>query len=291
MSELKKNLGAGLLLNPQHLDSLLEPDTGVEWVELTSEHLLGIKANRYRPRVTTRIEQLLSMYPVSLHGLELSIGSADPTDAQYLKNLRELETIIQPKIISDHMVWTGAFGYHAHELIPFPYTEETLDHVSQKVSHVQDVLKRQFVLENPPSSILFEHSTFSEAEFMNALADRTGCGLLIDVCNLYVTTTNNELSAKSFLDTIKPEHVQQYHLAGYQVDTKNGNFLYDTHDRAIPQPVWDLFATALDKIGARTTNVEWIGDVNFGDLNEECQKIKAVLRNIERKQKLGTRAA
>lgn len=281
MSEQQKSLGAGLLLNPQHLDFLLEPKTGVEWVELTSEHLLGIKANRYRPRITTRIEKLLSMYPVTLHGLELSIGSADPVDEQYLKNLRELEKIVQPKIISDHMVWTGAFGYHAHELIPFPYTDETLEHVSQKVSQVQDYLGRQFVLENPPSSILYEHSTFSEADFMNTLADKTGCGLLIDICNLFVTTSNNDLSANAFIDTIRPEHVQQYHLAGYAVDTNHGNFLYDTHDRAVPQTVWDLYATALEKIGPRTSNIEWIGDVNFGDLNEECQKIKAALRNFK----------
>lgn len=271
-----KYLGSGTLMNFDQISSILQTKSGIDWVEITSEHLLGSHTNGFRPLITKDIEALISRFPTSLHGLELSIGSVDPLDMSYLRSLKELAAIVQPEIMSDHLVWTGAAGFHAHELLPFPYTKEALTHVCERISRVQDFLGRQFLLENPPSALRFKHAEFSDAEFMNEMARKTGCGLLIDINNLFVSSENNEFSSHNFLNDLKPQFVGQFHLAGFHVVPKTG-FLLDTHSAPVAEDVWKLYEYAIQRMGPRTTNVEWLGQVAFKDLYEHCKKARSIL--------------
>jgi uncharacterized protein len=270
---------SGCLLHFEHLDEILETAPPLGWFEITSEQLLGSAINDYKPRISKRLERLLSHYPVTLHGLELSIGSVDDLDRRYLRNLRELAEIVQPFRMSDHMVWTGAYGYRAHELLPLPYTQETLDHLCDRVSAVQDFLGRPFVLENPPAAFLYEHSEIPEWEFMNLLVKRTGCGILLDVSNLFVSCRNNGRSADEWLHGIDAAAVQQYHLAGYNVDA-NG-FLLDTHAAPVTSEVWALFARAVELVGPRCVNIEWDASTPaFEVLHDHAREAEAITTRI-----------
>jgi uncharacterized protein (UPF0276 family) len=193
-----------------------------------------------------------------MHGVSLSIGSTAPLDRDYLCAVRELAARIEPAWISDHLCWTGVSGTNLHDLMPLPYTEEALEHVSARVREVQDFLGRRLVLENVSSYVTYTQSALTEWQFLTALAEAADCLLLFDVNNVYVSSVNHEFDARTFVDGVPRERVQQIHLAGHQ---NHGAYLIDTHDHPVIDPVWELYEHAMARFGAVTTTIERDADI------------------------------
>lgn len=258
-------LGFGLGLRPDHYQSVLADRPAIDWFEVLTENYLvpGGKPLHY----LTRIREL---YPLVMHGVSLSIGSSAPLDAGYLRQLKALAARIEPAWISDHLCWTGTGGANLHDLLPLPYTEEALRHVVGRVQHVQDTLGRRLVLENVSSYVSFRDSELSEWDFLRAVAERADCLILLDVNNVYVSSVNHEFDARAYLDAIPVERVQQIHLAGHQ---DHGDYLVDTHDHPVPDPVWDLYAAAVRRFGNVSTMIE--RDANIPPLGELLAELDA----------------
>jgi hypothetical protein len=201
-------------------------------------------------RNLTRIRE---QYPVVMHGVSMSIGSMEPLDRDYLKQLKTLAERIEPAWISDHLCWTGVAGKNLHDLLPLPYTDEALAHVVGRVRTVQDILGRRILLENVSSYVSFRDSRMTEWEFLRAVAEEADCLILLDVNNIYVSSVNHEFDPWAYLNAIPVERVQQMHLAGHQ---NHGNYLIDTHDHPVPDPVWDLYAAAIRRFGRVSTMIE-----------------------------------
>ena len=203
-------LGLGLGLRNVHFEHILQHWPDVDWFEAISENFMDSGG---RPRHVIR--QVANRYPVVLHGVSLSIGSTDPLNLDYLARLRALAAEVQPQWVSDHLCWTGVMGLNSHDLLPVPLTEETLAHIVPRVHKVQEVLGRPLILENPSTYVSFRDNAMSEPEFLRALADQTGCGLLLDVNNVYVTCFNAGADTAAYLDAFPWDHVVQMHLAGH----------------------------------------------------------------------------
>jgi uncharacterized protein (UPF0276 family) len=187
----------------------------------------------------------------------MSIGSADGLDADYLRRLRALADAIDPLFVSDHLSWSRIEGFNSHDLLPLPYTGEALDTVCANVAHAQEVLGRAMLIENPSSYIAFA-GEMSEWEFLDALCARTGCGLLLDVNNIFVSASNHGFDPIAYLDGIPAARVRQIHLAGH---SQGETLLIDTHDKPVPHPVWSLYAAALDRLGPVATMIERDDDI------------------------------
>lgn len=242
------NLGFGLGLRTGHYEEILRLKPKVDWLEVLSENYLmpGGRPLHY-------LDRICAEYPCVMHGVSLSIGGADPIDWNYLRQLKALADRIQPHWISDHLCWTGVAGINTHDLLPLPYTEETLKHVAGRVRQVQDFLGRRILLENVSSYISYKESTFTEWEFLSALAREADCLLLLDVNNVYVSAYNHHFDVEEFLRGVPLERVQQIHLAGH---SNCGEYIIDTHDAEIIDPVWDLYAKAIDYLGPVSTMIE-----------------------------------
>jgi len=266
-------LGFGLGLRPSHYEEILDdpkgPSSRVDWFEIISENYLvpGGKPLHYLDRVRER-------FPLVMHGVSLSIGSVDPLDLGYLKDLKALAERIEPEWISDHLCWTGIQGVNTHDLLPLPYTEESLAHVIDRVGRVQDFLGRQILLENPSSYVGFADSTIPESEFLAEIALRADCLLLLDVNNIYVSAFNHEFDAHDYLAAVPAERVRQIHLAGH---CNEGSHIVDTHDRAVIDPVWSLYADALRLLGPVPTMIERDADIPpLAELVSELDHARAV---------------
>jgi len=247
------SLGFGLGLRPVHYEALLGPHLGsVAWLEVLTENYLvpGGRPLHY-------LERLRPHYPFALHGVSLSIGGTDPLDMEYLRAVRALARRFQPAWISDHLCWTGVDGLQLHDLMPLPYTEEALQHVVERVIRVQDVFGQRLLLENVSSYVSYTHSTLSEWEFLAEVARRADCLLLLDLNNIYVSSVNHGFDAQAYLDGVPAERIQQFHLAGH---SRHGDgqaeFLIDTHDAPVAEPVWQLYATAVRRFGPVSTMIE-----------------------------------
>ena len=242
-------LGLGLGLRSLHFDAILTGAPQDLWFEAISENFMDSGG---RPRAILRA--VAERYPVVLHGVSLSIGSTDPLDRAYLASLKRLADELRPAWVSDHLCWTGVNGHNSHDLLPMPLTEESLAHVAARVVQVQDMLERPLILENPSSYARFRESTMAEPVFLRALAEQTGCGLLLDVNNVYVSCFNAGTDPLAYLDAFPWRSVVQMHLAGHQ---DYGSHLIDTHDRAVRPEVWELFRIAWAKTGGAATLLEW----------------------------------
>ncbi len=257
-------LGFGLGLRTEHYNAILESKPNVDWFEALSENYMipGGKPLHYLDRIREN-------YPVVLHGVSLSIGSTTPFDADYLRDLKKLADRIQPAWISDHLCWTGVHGQNIHDLLPLPYTEETAKHVAERVGIVQDYLGRRILLENVSSYASYVDSTMTEWEFITEIAEKADCLLLLDVNNIYVSSYNHQFDAKAFIDGVPKNRVQQTHLAGHQ---NNGDYIIDTHDAPVINPVWDLYEYAISRFGAISTMIERDDHIpELGVLVEELQ--------------------
>ena len=258
-------LGLGLGLRNQHFEEILSNRPAVDWFEAISENFMDSGG---RPRAVIRA--IAERYPVVLHGVSLSIGSTDPLNRDYLARLKRLADEIRPAWISDHLCWTGVGGFNSHDLLPMPLTEESLVHVIERVHRVQDVLERPLILENPSTYVRFRQSTLEEPEFLRRLADATGCGLLLDVNNVFVSCFNTGADPVAYLEAFPCERVVQMHLAGHQ---QHGSHIIDTHDRPVRAEVWELFRLAWARTGGASTLLEWDGDIpGFAECHAELLK-------------------
>jgi hypothetical protein len=241
-------LGFGLGLRPTHYETILNDQPAVDWFEIISENYLvpGGRPLHYLDRIRER-------YPMVMHGVSLSIGTQDPLNREYLQQLRALADRIEPAWISDHLCWTGAHGLNAHDLLPLPYTEEALKHVAARVSEVQDFLGRRILLENVSSYVSYPESEMSEWEFLRELAIRADCLILLDINNIYVSSVNHEFDPQAYLNAIPPERVWQFHLAGHR---NHGDYIIDTHDEPVIDPVWELYEAAIRRFGRVSTMIE-----------------------------------
>jgi len=241
-------LGFGLGLRVDHYEEILRDAPAVDWFEALTENYLvpGGKPLHYLTRVRER-------YPLALHGVSLSIGSTAPLDRGYLEQLKALAARIEPAWVSDHLCWTGVASRNTHDLLPLPYTEEALRHIIARVRTVQDILGRRILLENVSSYVAFRDSALSEWQFLAEVARGADCLLLLDVNNIYVSSVNHEFDPHEYLAGIPPERVQQIHLAGHE---NHGDYLIDTHDHPVPDPVWQLYAAALARLGPVATMIE-----------------------------------
>lgn len=267
------NLGLGVGLRNQHFAYLMRNDPQVDWFEIISENFID---NFGFARHV--LERMASIRPIVMHGVSMSIGSTDPLDWEYLKSLKTLAEFVQPKWISDHLCWTGVANVNTHDLLPLPLTEESLSHVIERVEQVQDFLQRPLVLENPSTYLEFKESTITEWDFLSELARQTGCGLLLDVNNVYVSSHNHGFDPEHYIRNLPHASVVQIHIAG---PTDCGQYLVDTHDQPVPAKVWRLYKLAQELTGGVSTLLEWDANIpDFPDLVLELKKAEAVVQGM-----------
>jgi len=250
--------GFGLGLRPPHYQDFLAREVPVDFVEIISENFM---VNGGRP--LTVIDAIRERHPVAMHGVSMSIGSADGLKLEYLQRLKLLADRVRPFWVSDHLCWTGVEGFNSHDLLPLPYTEETLDLVCTNIAFAQNVLERPLLIENPSSYLTFADDEFTEWNFLAELCARTGCFLLLDVNNIYVSGTNHGFDPLAYLAGIPVERVRQIHLAGHSQGRER---LIDTHDQPVPGPVWALYRAACRRFGTVPTMIE--RDDNIPPLDE-----------------------
>jgi hypothetical protein len=267
--------GFGLGLRRPHYRDFMEGDIPVDFVEVISENFM---VDGGRPLAT--LDAVRKKHPVALHGVSMSIGRVDGLDADYLARLKRLAERIEPLFVSDHLCWTGIDGHNTHDLLPLPYTEEALEVVCRNIGQAQDTLGRPMLFENPSSYVSFPDSALAEWEFLAEMARRTGCYLLLDVNNIHVSAVNHGFDADAFLAGIPADRVRQIHLAGYTP----GEILIDTHDRAVCDEVWDLYARAVARFGHAATMIERDDNIPpLADLLAELGRARTIAARAERR--------
>ena len=244
--------GFGLGLRPPHYASLLEGDAGaVDWLEIVSENFMVAGG-----RPLAMLDRFAERWPLAMHGVSLNIGGSDPLDGEYLQALSKLARRVRPALISDHLCWTRHQGVQFHDLLPLPQDEASLHHVAMRVHQVQDAFGTQLVLENVSSYLRYAGDTLGEAEFLSALVAETGCGLLLDVNNVYVNAHNHGIDPIDFFNALPAPAVKQIHLAGHSADALGSGLLIDTHDAPVCDAVWALYGQAMRHFGQVPTMIE-----------------------------------
>lgn len=262
-----KRIGFGMGLRPSHYPFIFENKPALDWFEIISENFMDTGGRPVR-----MLEKILEDYPVVMHGVSLSIGTVDPLNSEYLQKLKNLAAWVNPPWISDHLCWTGVAHKNTHDLLPVPYTEEALKNIVSRIKQVQDVLGRPIVLENPSTYLEFTSSTMSEWEFIARMAEESGCGLLLDVNNVYVSCYNHRWDPKTYIDALPLHRVAQIHLAGH---TNKGTHIIDTHDDHVIDEVWALYRYVIAKAGPISTMVEWDDKIpEFPVVMEEVAKAR-----------------
>jgi len=244
---------AGIGLRSPHHRQVLEAPPDVGWLEVHSENFFAAGGEPLRV-----LEAVRARYPVSLHGVGLSLGSADELSRRHLQKLKALAERIEPAAISEHLCWSSIYGRFLNDLLPLPYTREALDTICERVSRTQDFLGRAIMIENVSSYLRFAGAEIPEWEFVAAVARRTGCGILLDVNNIYVSARNHGFDPQAYLAAIPIDRVWEIHLAGYE---EEDGLLVDTHSRPVYEPVWQLYANALGRFGPVATLIEWDNDI------------------------------
>jgi uncharacterized protein len=242
-------LGFGVGLRRPHYLHILDEHPPMDWFEVISENFM-VKGGR----PLEVIEGVRSHYPIVMHGVSLSIGSADPLNASYLKDLARTVRRFEPAWVSDHLCWTGVGGRNLHDLMPLPYTEETVRHVAARIRQVQDVLQRTILIENVSSYMAFTSSRLTEWEFLSAVTAEADCAILLDINNIFVNAFNHRFDPLRYIDSVPAERVVQFHLAGH---SDHGTYLLDTHDHPIRPEVWALYEHAVRRFGRFPTLIEW----------------------------------
>lgn len=262
------DLGFGIGLRSVHFTHILEHRPPVDWFEALSENYMDTGG---RPLYV--LDFVAERYPVALHGVSLSIGGTDPLNFEYLRKLKALAGRTRARWISDHLCWTGVSGLNVHDLLPMPYTDESLRHTAGRVRIVQDFLEQPIILENPSTYLEFGHSTWTEWEFLAALAERADCGILLDVNNVYVSAFNHGFDPRVYLDAIPPDRVVQNHLAGH---TNKGTHILDTHSDHVIDTVWELYGYHSRQTGGASTLLEWDESIpGFDTVHAEALKARS----------------
>jgi uncharacterized protein (UPF0276 family) len=268
------DLGCGTGLHREHYETVLEERPPVRWFELISENFM---AQGGRPRQV--LDRVRADYPVALHGVSASFGSAEPLDAAYLDLLADLVRRVEPVIVSDHLCWTRLGAHNSHDLLPLPFTEESVSVAASKIRTMQDRLGRRILVENVSTYLRFSNSTLTEWEYVVAVAEEADCGLLLDINNVYVNARNHGFAAEDYLAALPVERVQQFHLAGHD---DCGDQVIDTHDRPIAGEVWDLFRAAVRRFGPLPTIIE---------RDEDIPPLNALLKEVDQAQEVLDAAA
>lgn len=273
---------AGVGLKVTHYDQILDEKPDVGWFEIHAENFMGAGGPPHR-----YLEAIRKNYPISLHGVGLSIGAAQALDQEHLTRLKALNDRYQPGLFSEHLAWSTHDDFFFNDLLPVPYTEETLQRCSDHIDQVQEYLGRQMLLENPSTYVTFRASSMSELEFLQRLSKRTGCGLLLDVNNVFVSATNHGYAPEDYIDAFPMERVGEIHLGGHAEDRDDAGalLLIDAHDRAVADPVWTLFERAIGHRGLIPTLIEWDNELpSWQRLFAEAQTADRLLSEIPRER-------
>lgn len=268
-------LGAGAGLKPEHQRHILDARPDVGWFEVHAENYMGAGGPPHH-----FLERVRALYPLSVHGVGLSIGSAGGMAPGHLARLKAVVDRYQPFLVSEHLAWSTHDGVFMNDLLPLPYTEAALSLVTRHVDEVQTVLGRRILIENPSTYLRFDREEMPETDFLRTLARRTGCGLLLDINNVVVSAANHDFDPHAYLDSFPHEHVGEIHLAGHTVLGCDGETLrIDTHDRAVSPEVWSLFSDVIARRGAHPTLIEWDSDVPaWPVLESEVRQARSILR-------------
>lgn len=259
------DLGIGIGLRTAHYATVLEEKPAVDFFEILSENYMHTGGRPLRV-----LDEVAAHYPVVMHGVSMNIGSTDPLDREYLNELRALQRRCGARWISDHICWTGVDGKNLHDLLPLPYSKAALAHLVERVNAVQDILEQPLVLENPSTYLQFAGADFTEVEFLQELTAATGCGLLMDVNNVFVCAENHGFDATAYLRAVPWDHVVYFHLAGHSVLETHR---LDTHDGPVCDEVWELYGLAHELSGGRSTLLEWDAHIpSFDEVHAEAQK-------------------
>ena len=266
---------AGIGLRAQHTVEFIETRPVLDWVEVHSENYFG---QGIPLEYLVRVRQ---NYAISLHGVGLSVGSTDPLNPEHIAELRQLIAIVEPGLVSEHLSWSSVEGDFLNDLLPLPYTEEALAHVSSRVTEIQERLAHPILIENISSYLTFTASHIPEWEFLAELARRAGCGILLDVNNIFVNASNHGFDANTYLNGIPVESVKEIHLAGFtRKRFEDGEILIDSHNRPVVPEVWRLYASAIARFGPTPTLIEWDSDLPpLNTLLTEAHKAQTLLEH------------
>lgn len=240
---MKNKHCVGIGLRSKHYPNVLRGEARVGWFEIITENYVDTGGQPLHI-----LEKVRADFPIGMHGVSLNIGSSDPVDKKYLKKVKAFKNRIRPAIVTDHLCWGGIEGRNWHDLLPVPMTSEMVKHITKKVKQVQETLETTIALENISTYLRFKNDDLKEWEFTRAILEEADCHLLLDVNNVYVNSINHGMDAFEFIGKMPAERVKQYHLAGHSTFE---NFLFDTHDHPVCDPVWDLFKHASRVIGPR----------------------------------------
>ncbi|HEY4293747.1 DUF692 domain-containing protein [Luteibacter sp.] len=267
-------LAAGMGFKPQHIEDALHRASPGLWFEVHPENYLAEGGPH-----PAMLDALAERHPVSLHGVSLSLAAAAPPDPRHLHRLRRLVDRVKPVLVSEHLAWSTWGGAYVPDLLPFPRSHEALARVVENVQRSQDALGRKLSLENPSHYLALEGHDWSETDFLAELVRRSGCGLLLDINNVYVSAHNLGTDARAYLDRFPLRSVTEIHLAGHGVDDGSaGGLLVDSHDAPVAEPVWELYRHVLALVGARPTLIERDGNIpSFDELHEECVRANVLL--------------
>jgi len=267
-------VGVGIGLRTPHIAEILATRPAVAFLEVHPENYFG-----GGPAIAA-LERLRCDYPLSLHGVGLSLGGSDPLDTRHLARLAKLIERLDPAFVSEHLAWSVVDGAYLNHLLPLPYDQESLDTLCSRVTQTQEALGRRILIENPSLYLRFKHSPVSEPEFLGELARRTGCGILLDVNNIHVSCSNFDQDPYAYLDAMSMDSVGEIHLAGHSMNDVDGRtILIDDHGSRVPEPVWQLYARTLERGGPRPTLVEW--DTNLPDLTVLLEEASTAQRCLD----------
>lgn len=268
----------GVGYKPQHFAEIMEQPEPVEWLEIHAENYMGAGG-----RPLAQLRHLSEKFAISVHGVGLSIGGESPLDPDHLSRLEHLLSWLNPASFSEHLAWSTHDGQFYNDLLPLPYTEATLARVCAHIDHLQEVIGRPMLLENPSSYLAFAESTWSEPEFLAEISRRTGCGLLLDVNNVFVSATNLDFSPQGYIDAFALDKVGEIHLGGHDEDEDDQGrpLLIDSHGRAVVDPVWALLDYTLERAGPKPVLIEWDTDVpDWATLAAEAERAATALSHL-----------
>lgn len=270
---IKKNLGIGIGLRTAHYDDILKFKPEIDWFEIISENFMveGGTPLEY-------LDRILELYPVTMHGVTLAIGSPDPIDFEYLKKLKKLAQRTRTPWVSDHLCWGHQEGAHYHDLLPLPYTKEVIDYVAERARIVQDFLELPFALENLSSYVSFHADEMPEWDFYSSIVEKAGIAMMLDVNNIYVSSRNHGFSVQDYINNIPLERVIQIHIAGH---LDKGSYVLDTHNNYVKEEVWEIYREVWPKTGGVSTLLEWDDDfISFDETWAEALKAKAFQKEL-----------
>lgn len=269
MASVKNQIGLGL--RTSHYSTIENEKPAIDFFEALSDNYFGGGSPLFH------LNRIRHSYPISLHGVGMSLGSTDSLNFEYLNQLKKLIEHVQPFMVSDHLCWTSFNNQYFHELLPLPYTEEAAKHVINRIQQVQDFLQRPIAIENVTTYLSFQHSTLAEWDFLNFIAKNAGCFILADINNIFVSSFNNNFDPFTYINKLDPKNILQIHLAGF---TDKKTYLIDTHGTPIDDRVWELYRYAIQCWGSIPTIIEWDNDIpDFHTLLKEALRAKHIMSN------------